>query len=80
MKNVNLQVKLQLFTDYLKDPQNVDVDAETALLMKINEYLSTNIVLNMLYDHDIKITDKEGNTGPRTQFKEVFGVGFVYKF
>jgi hypothetical protein len=79
-KNVNLQLKMQLFSDYLKNPQNIDIDAEMALLMKINEYLSTNIVLNTLYDHDINITDKDGNVGPRTQFKEVFGVGFVYKF
>ncbi len=79
-KNVNLQLKMQLFSDYLKNPQNIDIDAEMALLMKVNEYLSTNIVLNSIYDHDINITDKDGNTGPRTQFKQVLGIGFVYKF
>lgn len=79
-KNVNLGFTLQLFSDYLNNPQNIDVDSELALRMKINDYLTTVLNLNILYDDDIRITDADGRTGPRTQFKEVLGVGFTYKF
>jgi len=80
MKNVSLQSNLQLFSNYLDEPQNIDVNWEAMLNMKINDYLSANLSTTLIYDHDIKITDKDGNTGPRVQFKEVFGVGFAYKF
>lgn len=79
-KNVNLSAKLELFTDYLKDPQNVDVDLQALLTMKINDWLNANIATHLIYDHDIKIMDKDGNIGPRTQFKEVFSLGLTFAF
>ncbi|MFC1732682.1 DUF3078 domain-containing protein, partial [candidate division KSB1 bacterium] len=80
MENVNFQTKLELFSSYTKEPQNVDVNWETMIEMKINKFLTASINTNLIYDHDIQITDKDGNKGPRTQFKEVFGIGISYKF
>lgn len=85
MENVNLSTKLELFSNYLKHPENIDVYWETLLSMKINKYLAVTISTTLVYDDDVMITikDKSGNVtgkGPRTQFKEVFGLGFSYKF
>ncbi len=80
MKNVDFQTTLGLFSNYLEDPQNIDINWEMALNMKINDYLAASINTTLIYDHDIKIEDKDGNIGPRTQFKEVLGIGFSYKF
>ncbi len=80
IKNVELTNSLSLFSNYLDHPQNIDINWEVNINMKINEFLSSNISTNLIYDDDIKITDKFGNTGPRTQFKEILGVGFTYKF
>jgi hypothetical protein len=33
----------------------------------------------LIYDDDIHITDANGNTGPRTQFKSVLGLGISLK-
>jgi len=79
MENISMQTRLQLFTDYLKEPQNVDVDWKVMLVLKVNKYISANLNTNLVYDHNVHIADKDGNTGPRTQFKEVFGIGFNYK-
>jgi hypothetical protein len=79
MENITLQTRLQLFTDYLKSPQNIDVDWKVMVVLKVNKYISANIATNLIYDDNITITDKEGRSGPRTQFKEVFGIGFNYK-
>jgi hypothetical protein len=79
-KNVNFSSKLELFSDYLKDPQNIDIDLQALLTMKINDWLNANIAAHMIYDHDIMIMDKDGNFGPRTQFKEVFSLGLSYNF
>lgn len=78
--NVNLATKLDLFSNYLDNPQNIDINLETILMMKVNKYLVTSITMNLIYDHDIKITDKNGKTGPRTQFKEVLAIGLSYSF
>jgi hypothetical protein len=54
--------------------------------MKINDYLSANLITNLIYDDDVDIAiDKDGDgeieeMGPRVQFKELFGVGLSLKF
>lgn len=87
IKNVDLVAKLDLFSNYLKEPQNIDVNLDTKLNMKINDYLSANFLLNLLYDHDILvpvdrnndgITDSVG--GRRIQLKQLFGAGLSIKF
>ena len=85
MKNVKLSSKLELFTNYLKNPQNIDVYWETNIGMKVNKYITVTIGTTLIYDDDIdiEIKDEAGiviGKGPRTQFKEVFGLGFSYKF
>jgi hypothetical protein len=87
MKNVNLATKLELFSDYLKDPQNIQVNWEMLISMKVNKFISASISTNMIYDHNIPVpVEREINgvkvagTGPRLQFKEVLAVGFSYKF
>jgi hypothetical protein len=79
-ENVNLSTKLDLFSNYMDNPQRIDINMETVLMMKVNKFLVTSITMNLIYDHDIKITDKFGNTGPRTQFKEVLAIGLSYSF
>lgn len=78
--NVNFTSKLELFSDYIKNPQNIDFDWQNLITMKVNSWLYANITTHLIYDDDIMIKDKDGKTGPRTQFKEVLSVGLAYKF
>lgn len=80
MKNVELQSKLQLFSNYLENPQNIDVDWNTMLSLKVNKYISSYIGFTLLYDDDIMITDEDGIVGPRTQIKQTFGMGLAFDF
>lgn len=80
IKNVSLYSRLNLFSNYLKNPENIDVRWDIQINMKINKWMSTNLNLNMIYDDDIKIAQKDGTAGPRLQFKEVLGVGFNFAF
>jgi hypothetical protein len=80
VENVSLQNKLDLFSNYLDKPQNIDINWEVLISMKVNKFITATIATQLIYDHDIQITDKDDRTGPRTQFKEVFAVGFSYKF
>lgn len=84
-ENINLSSKIELFSNFFKNPQNIDVYWENLIGMKINKYLAVSINTVLIYDDDvmIEIKDKSGNItgkGPRTQFKEVIGLGFSYKF
>lgn len=79
--NVTLNTKLDLFSNYLKEMQNIDVNWEVLISMKVNEYLSANLNTQLIYDDNINYVDRDGGVmGPRIQFKEVFGAGLSYKF
>lgn len=86
MKNVLFQSKIDLFTNYVKHPENVDVSWEALISMKVNKYISATISTHLIYDDDISIAvdkNKDGiieANGPRIQFKEILAVGFSYKF
>ncbi len=80
LKNVSFTTKLDLFSNYLHNPQNIDVSWETLIALKVNKYISVNLNTHLLYDDDIKIVVDANNSGPRTQFKEILGVGFSFKF
>ena len=77
-KNINLSTKLELFSNYIENPQNVDVNWDTMINFKVNNWLSANFGLQMIYDDNTPITDKDGKTGPRTQIKQLLGVGLTY--
>lgn len=81
VKNVDVQTVLGLFSNYLDHPENIDVNWDFRVNMKINEYLSANFLTNMIYDHDIMIPiDDQGNKGRRVQWKQLFGAGLSFKF
>ena len=86
VKNVLFITKLDLFSNYLKNPEKIDVNWEVLLNMKINKYLSANLNTILLWDDDIKfnVLDSEGlPTGEKkskVQFKEVFGIGLSANF
>jgi hypothetical protein len=86
MKNVTLQTKADFFSNYLHNAENIDVNWETLLSLKVNKYISTTVSTSLIYDDDIIIAvdkNKDGvidGRGPRVQFKEILNVGFSYKF
>ncbi len=85
MENVTFQTKADLFTNYLQNFGNVDINWENLLNLQVNKFLVVTFFTHMIYDDDIKfdIQDVDGNIigkGPRMQFKRTLGVGFTYAF
>jgi hypothetical protein len=79
MKNVNLMSKLDLFSDYRHNPQNIIVGWENNIIMKVNKYISMNLSTRLIYDDNIPYIDKAGDPhGARTQFRETFSIGLSY--
>jgi hypothetical protein len=86
MENITFQTKLDLFSNYLHNPQNIDVSWECLLSMKVNKFISATLSTHLVYDDDVDIAvdnnddDVPDEYGPRVQFKEVLAVGFSVKF
>jgi hypothetical protein len=81
-KSINLATTLELFTNYLEEFGNVDVNWYLQLNLKVNKWLAASITTQLIYDDNVTIMDEDGVTplGPRTQFKEILGVGLTYTF
>ncbi len=89
-KNVNLDSYLDLFSNYANKPGNIDVVFNNLLTIKINKYISANIISQMLYDDDVitvydwnqdgKFDNPNDKNGPRVQLLSTFALGFGYKF
>ena len=71
MKNVSVENLLNLYANYLEDPQNIDIDYTLNLLLKVNKYISTNFTFQAIYDD---------NAIQGFQIREVFGAGLTYEF
>jgi hypothetical protein len=89
LKNVSFVSKVDLFSNYAKNPQNIVVNWETLIAFKVNKYISANFNTQLIYDDKIKVPyDKnhdgiieEGEgVGSKVQFKEILGVGLAYNF
>ncbi len=80
-KNINLTTKLELFSDYLNNPQNIDVNWQVLVDLKVNSWLNVTFSTELIYDDDVTIYDANNVAlGPRTQFKQMLMVGIGYSF
>jgi hypothetical protein len=71
MANVSIENRLNLYSNYLDDPQNVDIDYQMNVVMRINKYLTANVALQTIYDD---------NSVQAVQVREIFGIGANYGF
>ena len=78
-KNIDFNSKLELFSNYLKNPQYIDVDWQNMLVLKVNDWLNCNLATHLIYDYDIPFYDEAGVRieGSKVQFKEVLAIGFM---
>ncbi len=85
-KNVAMSNRLGLYTDYLNDFGNIDVDWTIKFKFHINNLLEANLRTQVIYDNDIKHkedTNSDGEletVGARVQVKQQLGIGVLYKF
>lgn len=83
-KNINFEHRIALYTDYVNNFGNIDIDWQLQLDMTVNQYVKANIGTHIVYDDDIKSKEEEGGVqvvkGPKVQLKQLLGVGVVYQF
>ena len=94
-ERINIASTLNLFNNFTDvnraNRENVDVNWETLINMKLTDFIGVSFFNNIIHDNDVSVTLYNGEnpilrtdgsqlTGPRTQMKNLFGVGFSYKF
>ncbi|MFP4664600.1 MAG: DUF3078 domain-containing protein [Bacteroidales bacterium] len=87
-KNISMKNEIELFSSYLNNPENIDVDWQMALVFKATEFITTTISTHLIYDDDIEIPEYEMVDGEvqqvgvtrAIQFKEMLSIGLSYKF
>ncbi|MES1225233.1 MAG: DUF3078 domain-containing protein [Bacteroidota bacterium] len=73
--------RLDLFSDYLHNPQNISLYWTNMLAVKVTKLISMSLTVNMIYDNDIKSVKDDGTPGgPKPQIQELTGIGLAYKF
>ena len=70
LENIKYKQDLKLFSNYLEDASNVDLDYLVQIEVDINPLLSTQLIFQLIYDD---------NAISRLQVREVFGVGVQLK-
>jgi len=69
MENITLQNNASVFSNYLDHPERLVLSYGGILNLKVNKYISTNVTLDLLYDH---------NQIKKTQLKQTLGIGLAY--
>lgn len=71
MENVEMENILTLYTDYLANIANVDVDYQTNIRFLVNKHLKMHMTFHAIIDDD---------ASSRIQFRQLFGLGVNYSF
>ncbi|MFO7754917.1 MAG: DUF3078 domain-containing protein [Bacteroidales bacterium] len=92
LEDIKLTNKVRLFTNYINNPLNVDIDWEMIATAKLNWYTDIRLNTHLIYDDDTLIPvkdndgepvlDDEGNPKkvPMIQFKEMIGLSVIFRF
>lgn len=77
-KNITYKTKLDLFSNYKSNPENIDIFWTNAITAKITRYINFTFNVDMIYDDNTK--NIEPGKGPAPQWLQLMGIGFAYKF
>jgi Protein of unknown function (DUF3078) len=73
-KTINYNGRLDLFSNYEHNPQNVDVMMNNMFTAKLSKLLTASLSLNLIYDDDIKLFG-QNHDSPALQLKSLIAVG-----
>jgi len=76
MEGVTFKTKLSLFSNYMDNPQNIDVTWETLSNIKLNKYLTISLSTYLIYDHDTDIA-RYNSDGSTRYYQDVNGDNIV---
>lgn len=79
IKNLTYKAKLDLFSNYKHNPENIDVFMSNLISMNVYKGFSFSVGADFIYDDDQKSFGKDKNA-PRLQVRQFIGIGYMRKF
>jgi len=84
-ENFSYTTQLVLFSNYLKNPQNIRVNWDNKVFWKLAKFFALTLSTNLIYDDTIRQKETVNPDGSVTmiqavQFKEYLEFGFTYSF
>lgn len=91
-KSLAVTNRIQLFTNYVNNPQNIDIDWEMIFTANLNWFTDLRINTHFIFDDDTKTPVMDDNDKPilnpdgsqkktaRIQFKEMIGLSLAFRF
>jgi hypothetical protein len=87
MENISVRTLVSLYTDYLNDFGNVDVDWELNFKFKVNDHIRATMGSHIKYDNDVKtavenedMPEETVEKGAKVQWKQLLGIGVSVDF
>jgi hypothetical protein len=88
---VDMTNRIQLFSNFLSNPQNIDVDWEVIATTSLNWFTDMRLNVHVVYDDNTLLPvydrgepvlgpDGKQKKAPMVQFKELLGLSFVFRF
>ncbi len=86
--DIELKNSFELFSNYLLNPQNIDVNWEMNIVFPVNDFIRATISTHLIYDDDTSVPkyrvndagQEEKYEGKGVQFREMITIGFAMKF
>ncbi|MEO8764098.1 MAG: DUF3078 domain-containing protein [Ginsengibacter sp.] len=76
--SITYKGRLDLFSNYGHNPQNIDVLMNNMFTAKLSKVLTASLGLDLIYDDDVKLFGKN-HSSPGLQLKSLIGVGLSVK-
>jgi hypothetical protein len=78
-KNITYKGRLDLFSNYRRKPQNVDLFMSNILNVRLSKVLSLTWGVDLIYDDDVRLFGPY-QSSPGLQVKSLVGIGLLLKF
>jgi hypothetical protein len=78
-KNVTYKGRLDLFSNYGNNPQNIDLFMSNVLNVKLSKVFSATWSVDMIYDDDVRLFGQNGRSAA-LQLKSIIGLGLSLQF
>jgi hypothetical protein len=78
-KNITYKGRLDLFSNYRRNPQNVDLFMSNILNVKLSKVLAATWGVDLIYDDDVHLFGKNQRSAA-LQIKSLVGLGLLVKF
>lgn len=86
VENINMKHRVSLYTDYINNFGNVDLDWRVDFDFRVNSFVRATLGSHIRYDDDVKtqkpaeIEGEFDEAGAKLQWKQFLGVGFAVDF